>query len=361
MRRVFWMPPAALVLGALGWGVCRGASAPRATAPSVAVARGDVLKKALATGTIGAAHEISVKSKVSGIIQRLYVDMGDRVRRGDPLLEIRPDPTPQELLEARRSLELARLETDQAQREYERSKNLLAQSVVSPKEHADAERTWQSALIRQRRAEEQLALLDREGEAGGAADASLLRSPIDGCVLERLANVGDPVVPLTSYQAGTSLMTLADMDRLLFRGTVNEIDVGELKEGMEAEIRIGALPGRTVRGRLGKISPKSRKDENATVFDVLLGVLPEEGLILRAGYSATADLIVARREGVLTLPERVVEFREDRAFVRLPGQRPEDPQECEIRTGLSDGLTLEVLEGLEEGARVLEKPAKEIQ
>jgi len=197
--------------------------------------------------------------------------------------------------------------------------------------------------------------------AGRAVESTIL-SPMTGHVLKLNVDVGDPVVPLTSYQPGTELLTMADMRELLFRGTVDEIDVGKVCEGMPAEIKVGAFPDRVVGGRLARISLKSQKRDNATVFEVEIDSLTvPEGTVLRAGYSANADLIVRRAADVLVLPERVVEYRGDTTVVRLPAAAGQAPEERRVALGMSDGIRVEVQDGLQMGDRVLEKEVREIK
>ena len=330
---------------------------------TVKVERGTLVEKALAVGKIEPEHEISVKSKVSGIVEHLYADVGDRVRKGDLLIDIKPEPTPLEFAEAKRNLELAEVELEMAGKDLERAKELKEKGLMAQEHYDKVEQRYREALLRKRLAEERLSLLERGKVTIADRDIeTTIRAPIDGHVLERLVNVGDPVVPLTSYQAGTELMKLADMDNLLFRGTVDEIDVGKLKEGMPVELKIGALPDTTLQGTLRKIFPKSRKVENAIVFDVEIAVCKQKGITLRSGYSANADIVLKKKEDVLMIPERVVEFRDDSTFVKVPGPTEDaEPVEKAIQTGLSDGIHIEVVSGLEEGEEVLEKPTKEIE
>ncbi len=172
--------------------------------------------------------------------------------------------------------------------------------------------------------------------------------------------VGDPVTPLTSYQEGTVLMKMANMERLLFKGTVDEIDVGKLKEGLEAELKVGALPAEKIIGVLSKISLKAEKKENATVFPIEVTVPRTSNSRLRAGYSANANVIIQKKDSVLMIPERVVTFRNDSAFVSADlGEGKKE--ERFIRTGLSDAINIEVVAGLKEGDRVIEKPVKKIE
>jgi len=201
---------------------------------------------------------------------------------------------------------------------------------------------------------------------------TVVRAPVSGFILDKMVEIGDPVVPLTSYQEGTVLMTMANMDDLIFRGTVDEIDVGRLKEEMVTDIKIGALPNARVTGRLSKIWLKARKEENSTVFPVEVEILeafehdaanPEaqpRTAVLRAGYSANTEIIIERRDGVLLIPERLIEFKGDtaRVTVLLPDLTTE---ERIIETGLSDAISIEVLSGLQEGTKIREKPPKEIQ
>ena len=172
-------------------------------------------------------------------------------------------------------------------------------------------------------------------------------------------NVGDPVVPLTSYQAGTELLKMANMESLIFKGTVDEIDVGKINEGLIAELQVGALPGKEVKGHVSLISLKARKEQNTTVFPIEIVIDEKGGAILRAGFSANANIIISKKDSVLSIPERVVTFRNDSAFVRiLKGEN--DWEERFIQTGLSDAIQIEVITGLKEDEEVLEKEVKEI-
>lgn len=340
--------------------VSRGASGEEDSRRTVVVERGSIVAKALAVGTIEPEVEVSVKSKVSGVVQRAFAEEGDHVEVGDPLLEIRPDPTPLELVEARRAVELRGIEVDNLRKERDRMRQLHDADLAPQQELDSAERAFQEATLQLTTARERLQLLETgkvTSESGSVE--SVVRSPIAGYILQRMVEVGDPVVPLSTYQEGTVLMTMANMDRLLFRGTVDEIDVGRLREGMPVTISVGALPGAAVDGTLSRISLKARTQESATVFPVEIDILAPEGVRLRAGFSANADIIMEEREDVLVIPERVVTFEGDSAWVELPGPG-ETREKRVIRTGLSDAIQVEVLDGLQEGDIVLEKPLRTV-
>jgi HlyD family secretion protein len=330
---------------------------------TVNVTKGPVVEKALAVGAIRPKREIAVKSKISGIVKRSYREVGDRVRAGDPLFEILPDPTPLELTEARREVEIAQNIFEQARKKFDRSKALRDEGILASQDWEQADKEIQDAQIRLNLATEKLALVEKGRVKTARMDVeSIIRAPIDGTVLELLVNEGDPVVPLTSYQAGTALTNLADMTTLVFKGTVDEIDVGKLHEGMPARIKVGAIPEAKVDGKVYKIAPKSKTAEGATLFDVEIELLPGPGVVLRAGYSANADIVVKEKQDVLLIPERLVTFADGKATVEVPGAAPDaEPVKKEIKTGLSDGMSVEVADGLKLSDPVVERPPKKIE
>jgi HlyD family secretion protein len=327
---------------------------------TVEVKKMNVIDKALAVGSIEPLNEIEVKSKVSGVVGKLFVEVGDFVRAGEPLVEVKPDPTPLELAQTKRELELATIEMETVSKELDRSKQLKAKGLISDQEYEVLTQQYDQAKLRHQITQERLDLIEKGWvKIADTNIESVVKSPLTGYILEKNVNLGDPVVPLTSYQPGTPLMRMADMKDLIFKGTVDEIDVGKITEGMSCELQIGALPGKNVTGEVTLISLKARKEENTTVFPVEIKITQTEGAVLRAGFSANAHIIIARRDSVLAIPERVVTFRNDSAFVQIPvGEL--GSEERYIKTGLSDAIHIEVLEGLKEGEAVLEKEVKKI-
>jgi HlyD family secretion protein len=366
MKKLMGIAAFVLIAGGAGYGilVLRGGDDEDAGPRQVVVEEGTIVEKALAMGEIVPRHEIEVKSKVSGIVARIFVEEGDKVVAGQPLLEVHPDPTPLEYAQAKRGAELRILTQTQRQADLERSSNLLQAGMASQAEHDRARELYDQAVVQRQMAEEELAILD-QGRAvvAGRTVENIIKSPIAGSILDISVDVGDPVVPLTSYQPGTGLMSLADMDELLFEGTVDEIDVGKITEGMPVELKIGAFPDEMVPALLTRISLKSRKRDNATVFGVEINHFQvPEGMILRAGYSANADIIIQRAIDVPMLPERVFVFRDDSIFVRLPAADPEsEPEERPIQVGMSDGINTEIKIGVALGDSVLDKETREIE
>lgn len=327
---------------------------------TVKVETGNIVEKALAVGSIVPRNEISVKSKVSGVVKTIFKEPGERVKQGEPLLEVKPDPTPLELAQAKREVEMNEINLKNAVKAYERSKELLPKGWISDKEFEQAERDYEQAALALKMSTERLALIE-EGSVNisGRKIEGVIKSPISGYVLEKNVNIGDPVVPLTSYQAGTVLMTIADMDSLVFKGTVDEIDVGKLSIDMPATIKVGALPDTKVPGTLEKISLKAKEENNTRMFPVEISIDDPDIALLRAGYSANADIIINEAESVLTVPERVVYFQNDSVYVKV--SEPDGAERIVmIETGLSDAITVEVKSGLEDGQEILEKPQKKL-
>lgn len=333
---------------------------PDSKTATVKVEKKDIVQKALAIGSLEPRDEVAVKSKISGVVGRIYVEVGAYVHRGQPLLEVKPDPTPMELVEAKRNVEMVEIELKTIQKERDRGDQLRVKGLISDQEIENLRRNYEEAELRHKIAQERLQLIEKGKVRIADTDIeTVIKAPISGYVLEKSVNVGDPVVPLTSYQAGTELMKMADMKDILFKGTVDEIDVGKIREGMPAELQVGALPGKAVKGHVSLISLKARKQENTTVFPVEVVIDDAAGSVLRAGFSANVNIIIARKDSVLSLPERVVSFRNDSSFVRVP-QGEKESKEVPVVTGLSDAIQIEVVSGLENGQEVLEKEVKPI-
>jgi HlyD family secretion protein len=332
----------------------------KAAGATAKVERGSIVEKALAVGSIVPRNEISVKAKVSGVVKRIYKEPGQKVTASEPLIEIRPDPTPLELAEAKRNVDMDEILFDNTERSLDRSRDLMGKGLVSDKEFEEAQKNYDQARLQLDMSHERLELIEKGhvSIAGKEIDA-IVKAPINGYILEKNINIGDPVVPLTSYQEGTVLMTLADMDSLIFRGTVDEIDVGKLSIGMPVDVKIGAIPNATIPGKLAKISLKAKEENNTRMFPVEITISDTKLALLRAGYSANADIIIRRVDSVLTVPERVVYTKGDSAWVEVPGEKGKR-KKVPIVTGLSDAIRVEVKSGLEERQEVLEKPEKKI-
>jgi HlyD family secretion protein len=360
MKKIIWIGGGVVILIVILFFLFKGSGGNNPGITLVKVEKGEIVDKAIAIGNILPKNEIAVKSKISGIVRKIFVEMGDKVKKGARLIDVSPSPTPFEYAEAKRNVELAQVDFENATSEYQRARELSEKNLISQQDFDLKSKRFKETKLRLDLATEKLSLIEKgKTQIADKKIESIITSPITGTVLQKKVEEGDPVVPLTSYQAGTELMTLAYMENLMFKGTVDEIDVGKLEEGMETNIKIGALPGEEIKGILDKISPKAKKEENATLFDVEIKITHAGEKTLRAGYSANADIIINQKKDVLVIPERLIEFRGDTTYVEIKNSNGEITKK-EIKTGLSDGINIEVKEGLEEGDEVVERPPKEI-
>jgi HlyD family secretion protein len=332
---------------------------------TVEVRTDSITEKAVAVGQVQPRQKFQVKSKISGIVARAVVEVGDTVRAGDALFEIAPDPTPLEMTEVDRRVESAQASYTRAKADLDRALELSRSGVV-PRSDVDMKReSFELAKVALNKAQQDRDLTRKGRLSGGGSSGmeSVVRAPAAGTILTRAVNPGDPVVPLTSYQPGTELATIADMRDLIFRGTVDEIDVGKLSVGLPARLKVGALPSDVVTGRVSRIAPQAQQKEGATLFDVEIELEPGQQIVLRAGYSANADLVIREKKDVLTLPERVIIFEDGgkKTFVEIPGPSPDvEPKKVEVTVGVSDGMNVEIVSGLKQGDKVVERPPKDI-
>ena len=247
------------------------------------------------------------------------------------------------------------MELATAVRELERQQSLRESGSVTAQEVERAQRQVESTELQTTIARERLALL--EGGAVGTDDRALesvVFAPIDGYILERIVQVGEMVIPLSSFQSGTVLFKMANMNDLVFRGTVDEIDVGRLKVGADVTILVGALPDVQLRGRLERISLRSKRDDQGVGFPVEIAITELNGAVLRAGYSASAEITVRRADDALLIPERLITWAGDSATVMVQNAAGGVERRV-ITTGVSDAINVQVLSGLQEGDRLVDR------
>ncbi|MCP3916285.1 MAG: efflux RND transporter periplasmic adaptor subunit [bacterium] len=321
---------------------------------TVTVIRGSVTREAVALGRIEPRVEIPVKSPNGGVLTRSFVTLGQSVAENDPLVEVRPLLTDRQKLQAERAL-LGASEAAENARELRAGESMMGKALLMFQGSNQVNRMKAAGDRAKQDAAAQLELLlNGKAVVEGKEIDFFVRSPVAGRVIELPMEIGEPIVPSSSFGSGTVLAHVADMDHPIFRGTVDEIDVGRLKTGMRASLAVGALPGTVLSGELIEISLRAETRNNAVVFAVEIAVEPPPDLVLRAGYSAVARIVVERADDVLVLPERMIDVRGGEVWVSIDdgagGVREE-----RIETGLSNGLSVEVTAGLAEGDEVLER------
>ncbi len=315
---------------------------------------GSIARHAVAVGRIEPVFEIPVTTSNSGVVTGIFVEPGQRVEAGDPLIEVRPVLNDAQKLAAERALLGAR-EAEAGAAEIQEGSNLMGKAMWLLQGRDSLDRMRAGASRARSAAEEQLTLLlDGSVEVDGRVIDWVVRAQNAGHVLQLDAEVGMPVVPASTYGAGTVLCVIGDLDRPVFRGTVDELDAGALREGMAAQVTLGALPGAQLRGTVSELSLRGVRRDNAVSFSIELDVERPEGLTLRAGYSAVARIEVTRVDDVLILPERLVHDDGDGPYVFVPGDEgPPDRRTVEL--GLGDGLQVEVKAGLNVNDVALER------
>jgi len=354
MRRLLFVVVLLALAGVGAWALLQGSS--RADQlPTLTVKLGTVVRKAVATGQVEPELETQVNTQLTGFVRSLQATLGQKVKAGDPLCEVWPALTEAELLRAERSLANA-IEGEESAKEFQRGDHLLANMSRFLQGERNLDRMEQQAERGRRSAEENLELL-RKGkvEIDGRIVDFVVRAPVGGHVLQ-IVRQGDPVTPASNYGTGTIIAVIGDLDRPIFRGTVDEIDVGRLQNGMAARVTLGALPGAELRGQVNEIGLRARRQDSAAVFDVRVALQPAADVMLRAGYSAVAEVELAHAENVLTLPERVLQFRGEGVYVLVPG-RDGKTEEREVKLGVSDGLVAEIKAGLADGDAVVDRSA----
>jgi HlyD family secretion protein len=317
----------------------------------------EVVKKTVAAGTIGPRKEVEIKPKVSGILKTLYVEPGKIVKAGDLIADVQIIPDVVNLNEAELRLKSAQLAQERAKRELDRAETLGGKGAAALGELDRLRSDHQIATEELEAARNRIQLL-RVGALRGAKGGSSTRveATADGMILAILVREGNSVINANSFNPGTTVALVADMNDLLFKGRVDESEVGRLREGMPVEIVVGALEDKKFEGKLTYIAPKSATKEGATEFEIEAAFRPPQGITVRAGYSANANIVLDRRDKVLVVNESLLTFEGDKPFVEVQ-VAPDTFEKRPVKLGLSDGIKAEVLDGIKPDA-VLKKPVK---
>lgn len=306
----------------------------------------NIVKKTVATGKIVPRKEIEIKPQVSGIIAELYVEPGDNVKKGDMIAKVRIIPNMVSLNEAESRLNRAKISKDDAQKNYDRQKSLFDSKVIAQADLQSYEVALSTANEAVEAAENNLQLI-REGitRKAGQASNTIIRSTIEGMVLTVPVETGNSVIESNTFNDGTTIATIADMGEMIFKGKVDESEVGKLHQGMDLILTIGAIDTEKFTAKLEHISPKGVEENGAIQFEIRAAVELKKDQFIRAGYSANADIVLEKRDSVLAIQESLLKFSADTAWVEVE-TGPQTFEKRIIKTGLSDGLNVEVLSGL---------------
>ncbi len=308
----------------------------------------NIVKKTVATGSIVPRKEIQIKPQESGIITEIYAQPGDVVKQGDLIAKIQIVPEMIQINEAENRLDKARLAFENAKIEFERSSELFNNKVIPESQYLSDKLTFETYEKDYQSAQNNLELIkDGVIKKAGAQTNTLIRSTTTGMVLDVPVEIGNSVIKSNTFNDGTTVALVADMGKMVFEGKVDETEVGKIKEGMELLLTIGALDEEEFIANLEFISPKGIEENGAIQFEIKAAVELQEGSFVRAGYSATADIVLARRDSVLAIKEKFINFNDDSTFVEIM-TGPQIFEKRLVKTGLSDGINIEVVEGLTE-------------
>lgn len=312
---------------------------------------GDIEKTTVLTGKIEPRDEIDIKPQISGIITEINVEPGDMVKEGDVIAKIKVIPEASSLSSAHARVESAEISLADAKSKYERNKLLYDKKIISKEEFETSETTFHQAQ-KELEAANDAYLIVRDGVSKYNVSESntLVRATIDGLILDVPVKVGSSVIQANTFNDGTTVATIADMKKLIFKGKVDETEVGQLSVGMPMAITIGALPDLHPSAILEYIAPKGTEENGANTFEIKAAIAVDSISKLRSGYSANATVSLSKSKNVLIIPEGVVTFSGDSTFVYLLTSEPGEKQEFEkhpIHTGNSDGINIEVTEGVD--------------
>ena len=310
----------------------------------VAPTIGNIKRTSVLTGKIEPRDEIEIKPQISGIIAEVNVEPGDEVKEGDVIARIKVIPDEQTLSTAQNRVAVAELDLEEKRLAFERTKALYEKKFESREKYEQDLTAYQRSTQELDAARDQLSII-KDGVSNTNAQQSntLVRATITGLVLEVPVKVGSSVIQANTMNDGTTIAKIADMNDLLFKGKVDETEVGRLNEGMNMSIVIGAIPDMTLDANIEKISPIATEENGANTFELKKKNKNREQVKLRAGYSANATVTLNQADSVLTIPESVIEFAGDSSFVYVvvPGNKVTYDRQPVI-LGLSDGVNVEV-------------------
>jgi HlyD family secretion protein len=306
-----------------------------------------IVKKTVATGSVIPRREVNMKSQVSGIVEKVFVIAGNEVKQGDVIARIKIIPSMISVANAENRLNQAKISFDNEKINFDRNEILFKDKVIARAEFQNYELKLKAAKEEMEAAENNLQLI-KQGvtKSAGTATNTLIKSTINGMVLDVPVKEGSSVIESNTFNEGTTIASVADMGEMIFEGKVDESEVGKIKSGMELVLTIGAIDMESFKANLEYISPKGISENGAIQFLIRAALAKNQGgSFLRAGYSANADIILDKKEKAFAIPETVLQFEKEKSFVEVETS-PQHFEKKYIKTGLSDGINIEVINGL---------------
>lgn len=318
--------------------------------------RMDIRKTTVVTGKIEPRNEVNVKPQISGIITEILKEAGETVQEGEVIAKVKVIPDMGSLSAAQSRLRLAEINRKQAQTDYDREKTLFDKGLVAADEYDKIAQALRQAREEVDAAQDNLEVVrDGVSKSNASASSTLIRSTITGLILDIPVKVGNSVILANTFNDGTTIATVANMNDLIFRGNIDETEVGRLSTGMIMKITIGALQDLKFDARLEYIAPKATDQNGANQFEIKAAVnLPSNATNIRSGYSANAEIVLAEAKNVLAVQESAIEFDGDDTYVYvIKGEGDKQTYERrKVQTGISDGINIEIRSGVKPNERI---------
>ena len=310
-------------------------------------------KKTVVTGKVIPEDEVEITPQIQGIIDGIYVEEGDQVNNGDLLAKIKVVPNEQNLNSAEGRLANSRIILKNAKIEYERNKSLFKNGIISKQQFDNVELNYNQAKLDVSNSKSDLQII-RLGSKGGSASANTnIRATVAGTVLEIPVEKGDQVIASNSFNAGTTVATIADLNKMIFEGKVDEAEVGKLVIGMPLEVNLGAVEDKSLKAKLKFIAPKGNEEQGAVQFKIEADLFLNDSIFVRAGYSANASLVLERKDSVMAISESLLQFdsKTEEPYVEIEvGDQKFERKD--IKIGISDGVNVEIITGISEEDKI---------
>lgn len=334
----------------------------------VTVDKGSIENTSVATGKVSPRDEILIKPQISGIIANILKEAGDYVQKDDVIATVKVVPELSSLNSSESRVRVAQINLNQIKAEYDRQKQLFERGVIAREEMEKSEADYKKAREELENANENLDIV-KTGISKSTAKYSntQIRSTITGMILDVPIKEGNSVIMANNFNDGTTIATVANMNDMIFIGNIDETEVGRIHTGMPMKLSIGAIENQKFDATLEYIAPKGTEENGAILFEIKAAARIPDSVLVRAGYSANAEIVLERVDSVLTIPESTVSFSNDSSFVYILKDENVSPQDFDkkyIKVGLSDGINVEVKEGLAKGDKIRgneqsDKPKKE--
>ncbi|MGB0879065.1 MAG: efflux RND transporter periplasmic adaptor subunit [Polaribacter sp.] len=306
-----------------------------------------IVKKTVATGKVTPLEEIEIKPQITGIIDRVLLLEGAKVKKGDLIAKVRVVPNEQSLISAKGRVDNIRIRLKNAEISYKRNKNLFDKGVISRAEFETTELTYNQTRQDLRNAQNDYQIIKKGSSGSGASANTNIIAQMSGTILEIPIKEGDQVIQSNNFNAGTTIASIADMSKMIFEGKVDESEVGKLVSGSDIEVSIGAIEGKKFPAKLNFIAPKGTEEGGAVQFKIKADVSLDDNYFIRAGYSANADIVLEKKDSVLSIKEALLKFdkKTEEPYVEVKEEDGKFKKRT-LKLGTSDGVNVEILEGV---------------